>query len=425
MKETIRTAEESYKYPELFKPVTIGKIEIKNRVVMSPTFTGATEPGGYIGDRMIYFYAARAKGGTGLIITGPAMIEPTIVNASHMIPLLYDAPHMPGWSELAEMVHAWDAKVFVQVDSGGTGRVGAIFGNPNALAPSPVPIHMEPKYVVQKKAQKLWEKRGLDLASHYGIGRDFPVPKEIKNEDIHKLEDQIAHTIGMIKHCGFDGAELHFAHGIMGSNFLSPRTNLRTDEYGGSIENRTRYLRNCLQKARAKTGPDFALGFRISADEHLPGGLTPVETADICKLVEHLADFIDISTGTHHESHAYMEPEEDGTIIEEAAIIKKQVSIPVITSSVHNPASGNNAIKDGKTDMIALSRGLIADPEWANKARQGKPYVKCIKCLFGCSGRIDCGLPIRCEVNPRVLLEYQMPEYYKHNAPKKKTYYIE
>lgn len=191
------------------------------------------------------------------------------------------------------------------------------------------------------------------------------------------------------------------------------------------MENRTRYLRNCLEKARKRVGPDFALGFRISAAEHVPGGLVAEEAAEICKYVESLTDFIDVSTGVHHESHAFMEPEEDGTIIDEAAIIRQRVSVPVITVSVHNPATGNKAVKEGKSDMIALCRGLIADPEWANKAQEGKKYVRCIKCLFGCSGRVDCGLPIRCEVNPNVMLEYQMPEYYRSRAPHKRTYHVE
>jgi dimethylglycine catabolism A len=412
-------------YPELFQPIKIGKVEVKNRIVMAPTFTAATEPGGYIGDRLIYFYAARAKGGTGLIITSPATLEPTVIQVPMAIPFLYSPAHMPGWSELAETVHAWGARVFAQIDPGGAGRLGAIFGDPDALAPSAVPIKMEYRYVVPRRAEKLWKRRGLDLAAHLGVGKEFPVPKEIRNQDIHRLEDQIVHTIELVERCGFDGAELHFAHGIMGSNFLSPRTNLRTDEYGGSLENRTRYLRNILSKARQKVGPDFALGFRISASEHLPGGLEPEETAEMCKYVEPLTDFIDVSTGSHHESHAFMEPEEDGSIIEEAAVIKRKVNVPVITVSIHNPELANSAIKEGKTDLIASSRGLIADPEWANKAREGKPYVKCIKCLLGCCGRVDIGLPIRCEVNPNVMLEYQIPDYYRFIAPVKRTYHIE
>lgn len=415
----------SIKYPELFSPIKIGKTEVKNRIAMSATCTDAIEPGGFVGDRMVYFYAARAKGGVGLIFTGPAMIEPILTSVPYLNPFLYNAAHMPGWSELAETVHAWDAKIFVQVDPGGPGRLGSILGDPNALAPSVVPVSLDPEYVIQKKAQKLWRKRGLDLAAHYHIGRKFPIPKEIRIEEIHQLEDQIAGIVELVERCGFDGVELHTAHGVLGANFLSPRTNFRTDEYGGSLENRTRYLRNCLEKARQRVSPDFTLGLRISAVEHMPGGLTAEDTAEICKFVEDLTDFVDLSTGSHHESHAYFIPDEDGTVIEEAAIIKRKLKVPVITPSVHNPDLGNRAITEGKTDMIALSRGLIADPEWANKAREGKRYVKCIKCLLGCTGRVDIGLPIRCEVNPNVLLEYQMPEYYRVNAPYKKTYYVE
>ena len=425
MKQAGPADQGSRPYPELFKPLKIGGIEIKNRIAMAPTHVNAADPGGLIGDRIIYFYAARARGGVGLVVTGAAMIEPLQAAGAIPIPPLYNTSHMPGYSELAETVHAWGARVFVQVDTGGPGRLGAIMGDPNALAPSPVPITMEPANVIARKARKIWSRRGLDLAAHYHIGSIFPTPKEIRVEDVRQLEDRVAHTVELARHCGFDGAELHFANGILGANFLSPRTNIRTDEYGGSPENRTRFLRNCLLKARQRAGTDFALGFRVSAAEHLPGGLTAEDTAAICRSVEALTDFVDLSNGCHHESHIYMEPEEDGTILGDAAIIKRQLRVPVITASVHNPALAAQAIRDGATDMIALSRGLIADPEWANKAREGKPYVKCIKCLLGCTGRVDVGLPIRCEVNPRVLLEYQLPEYFRFNAPHPGTYHIE
>jgi len=416
----------SSKYPELFSPIKIGKVEIKNRIAMSPTCTDSIEPGGFVGDKMICFYAARAKGGVGLIFTGPAFIEPILTRVPYLNGFLYNASHMPGWSEFAETIHAWGAKAFVQVDPGGPGRMGALLGDTNALAPSPVPIHMDPELVYggQKKAQKLWAKRGLDLGTHYHIQKEYPLPKEIRIEEIHQLEDQVAHTVELCEQCGFDGAQLHCAHGVLSANFLSPRTNTRTDEYGGSLENRTRYIRECLEKARRKVSSNFALGIRISAAEHVPDGLTAEDTAEICKYVEDLTDFVDLSNGVHHESFVYMLPEEDGSVIEEAAVITSKVKVPVITPSVHNPELGNRAIKEGKTDMIALSRGLIADPEWANKAREGKPYVKCIKCLLGCAGRIDNGLPLRCEVNPNVLMEYLHPEYYRVNAPNKRTYKI-
>ncbi len=412
------------KYPDLFKPIKIGRVEIKNRIAMAPTLISATEPGGYLGDRFIQFYAARAKGGTGLIITGAAMTEPLHTGPTPVLPYLYNMTHMAGWTELAETVHAWGARIFAQVDSGGPGRFGSIMGDPGALAPSPVPIDIKYKNIVHPKAEIIWKKKGLDLSAHYNLSQTYPLPNEIRKEDIPLLEDRVAYTTSLVQQCGLDGVELHFANGIMGANFLSPHSNIRKDEYGGSPENRLRYLRNCLQKARKLVGPDFALGFRVSADEHLPGGRVPEETADLCQAVEELVDFVDISSGSHHESHVFMEPEEDGMILDEAAIIKKKLKVPVITASVHNPALGDEAIKNEKTDLIALGRGLIADPEWANKTLNGKPYVKCIKCLLGCCGRIDIGLPLRCEVNPQVLLEYQIPEFSRLNAPFKRTYIV-
>jgi 2,4-dienoyl-CoA reductase-like NADH-dependent reductase (Old Yellow Enzyme family) len=370
------------------------------------------------------FYAARARGGVGLVFTGPAMIEPEVSHVPYLNAFLYRPEHVPGWTEFAETMHAFGAKTFVQCDPGGPGRLGVIISGQSVPAPSPVPVKLDPEYVVQKKAAKLWEKRGLDLAKHYHIGKEFPVPREMTIEEIQQRIDKIADQVALVEWCGFDGAELHFAHGALGSNFLSPRTNKRTDRYGGSLGNRARYMTEILEKARKKVSSNFALGIRVSAAEKLPGGLTAEDTAEICRYVEELIDFVDLSIGVHHESHAYMIPEEDGTVIDDAAIIKSALKVPVITPSVHSPELGNNAIKNNKTDMIGLSRGLIADPEWANKVREGKPYVKCIKCILGCTGRIDIGMPLRCEVNPHVLQEYLQPEYYRVNAPKKRTYTI-
>lgn len=418
------TETNSLKYPELFQPIKIGKVEIKNRIAMSATCVDAIEPGGFVGDRIIYFFAARAKGGTGLVFTCPAEIEPAITSVKYMNPWLYNSLHLPGWSELAETIHAWGAKSFVEISPGGPGRLGALLGDGNALAPSPVPINMDPELVVAKKAAKLWKNRGLDLEKHYHIQKQYPLPKEITVEEIHRIEDQVANAVALAEQAGFDGVEVHAAHGVLGANFLSPKYNLRKDEYGGSMENRTRYIRNILERARKKVSSNFAIGIRISSSEHVPGGLTPEDTADICKYMESLVDFYDLSIGIHHETHAIFIPDADGTVIDEAAVIKKKVKVPVITPSVHNPELGNNAILEGKTDMVAQSRAQIADPEWANKVREGKPVRKCIKCLIGCTGRIDIGLPLRCEINPDVLLEYRDPQYDRRNAPNKRTFYI-
>jgi 2,4-dienoyl-CoA reductase-like NADH-dependent reductase (Old Yellow Enzyme family) len=414
----------SNNYPELFQPLKIGPVEIKNRFAMSATCLDAIEPGGFVGDRIIYFFAARARGGTGLIFTLPAEIEPNITSVKYMNPWLYNSLHLPGWSELAETIHAWGAKSFVEVSPGGPGRLGALLGDGNALAPSPVPIHMDPELVVSKKARKLWEKRGLNLEAHYHIQKVYPMPKEITVEEIHKIEDQVANAVYLSEHAGFDGAEVHTAHGVLGANFLSPHTNLRKDEYGGSMENRTRFTRNILERARKKISKNFALGIRISAAEHVPGGLAAEETAEICKYLEPYVDFFDLSNGVHHESHTFMIPDEDGTVIEEGAVIKRAVKVPVITPSIHNPELGSKAILGGKTDMMASSRQLIVDPDYPNKVREGKPYRKCIKCLLGCTGRIDIGLPLRCELNPNVLLEYRDLELDRRNAPIRKTFTI-
>ena len=224
--------------------------------------------------------------------------------------------------------------------------------------------------------------------------------------------ESYANTAAMARICGFDGVEVHHAHGYFGFSFLSPRLNLRTDHYGGSLENRTRFMRNSLLKSKQKAGKDFVIGIRISIDELMPGGLTHEEVKEICKQMESLgADFINLSTGCYDRWDSLF-PDEDGTMLDGAASIKKVVNIPVITPSVHDPDMAEKAIKDGKTDIISLGRGLLADPAWANKVAQGKKPVKCIRCNFGCLRRLlETGEAIRCEVNPELGMEQYNPEY--------------
>lgn len=418
------------KYQALFSPIKIGKVEIKNHIAMAPITHNGAEPGGFVGQKMISFFTARAKGGAGLIFSSPCVgkSHPSRLNAHpYGNAYLYTNEHKRGWSDLAEAVHAFDAKIFVQVGpaGGSEGRLAAFLGDPEPMACSPVPFYVAPETLPEKR-KKMWRKRGYDMAEFYKVGKKFAMPTEIPVDMIRNMENEFANTTQMVKECGFDGAELHFAHGIVTADFLSPRTNFRTDEYGGSLKKRVTFLRNSLEKTRERVGPDFALGFRITAAEHLPGGQTAEETAEMCALVEDLVDFVDLSCGVHHENFTYMSPEEDGLVLADSEIIAKKLKVPVLAPSVHNPDLANRAISEGKADMIALGRQLIADPEWANKVAEGKPYVKCLRCDLGCWRRFDLLLPIRCEVNPNVLLEYQMPEYQWVNAPYKgkKSYYM-
>jgi len=406
------------KYTEMFKPIRIGNIELKNRLAMAPVTTNYTQAG-YPNEQLVSFLAARAKGGVGLLVTPPAVNlfpgSPTHV----LFPLLSEKAHIPLWNEIVETIHAFGAKAFGQVLAGGVGRQTA--KGTKSKAPSRLPVVQIPPENIPKRSKEYEARKGLpSLWERY---KDIPEPDVLTIEEIEWIEDAYAKTIRLMKECGFDGAELHFAHGYLGDNFLSPRTNLRTDAYGGNFENRTRIFRNAIIKSRVQVGSDFVIGVRLTGNEHMTGGLTIEESSRIAKVGEKSGlDYIHLTSGCWEAVKWYV-PEEDGTMLPEAEVMKKTVKIPVITPAIHNPENVENALKEGKTDMVSLCRPLIADPEWVNKVAKGqeKKIKKCIRCL-GCLQRTRRALGLRCEVNREVGQERYNPEYHRISAPLSNQY---
>ena len=414
------------KYEALFQPIKINKVEIKNRIAMAPMCTFLNRHDGYMNDQTLAYFAARAKGGTGLIMTMPISCSPFTAARTPFYNLcLWDGTHKPGIAELAETIHYFGAKIFGQLTAFGAGRqskagVGRQRGLETVAASETEPYHISDNMVPEKMKEHC-KKRGWPI---WPVPfQDGDRPRAYTVDEIEMMEEDIARGAMFAKMCGLDGVEMHFPHGYGGYNFLSPRTNFRNDLYGGSFRNRTRVLRNSLIKARKLVGPDYCVAFRISAAEHMPGGLTVEDTAEICKAAEEWgADFIHLSDGCY-EAFKYFIPDEDGTILDEAGVIKSAVKIPVITPSVHDPDMAEKAIKEGKTDMVSLGRQLIADPDWANKVGSGKKFVKCIRCNIGCIRRILMQLPIRCELNRNAGYERFMPEYRMSLPPKKQSWY--
>jgi 2,4-dienoyl-CoA reductase (NADPH2) len=405
-------------YTEMFKPIKIGHVELKNRLAMAPVTTNYTQEG-YPTEQFIAFLAARARGGVGLIVAPPAVNlfpgSPTHVN----FPILSERAHIPVWNEVVETIHAFEARAFGQVLVGGVGRQTA--PGTTSKAPSPVPVLRIPPENIPQKAKEYEARKGLpSLWERYN---NLPAPEELTIEEIEWVEDAYAKTMGLMKACGFDGAELHFAHGYLGDNFHSPRTNLRSDEYGGSLENRARVIRNAIIKSREQVGNDFVIGVRLTGNEHMPGGLTPEESSGIAKVGEEVGlDYVHLTSGCWEAVKWYV-PEEDGTMLPEAEAMKKILNIPVITPAIHDPENAENAIKEGKTDMVSLCRPLISDPEWVNKVAKGQEgkIRKCIRCL-GCLQRTRRALGLRCEVNREVGQERYNPKYYRLSAPSWKKY---
>lgn len=368
---------------------------------------------GRITEQMKAFYVARAKGGVGLFIPGTITVSKG-VSARRVASgfEMMDHSFKPELANFAEILHMFGAKVFFQISLGFGQQSGSRAQWPDPRV-EPIAIsagqqRMLPESLPRKSVE-WYKKRGLDtpLATHSDV-----IPREATIEEIEEVENSTAEGSAALKTLGYDGMEIHCGHGYFGGETLSPLRNKRTDQYGGSLEKRMTFLKNVYFKTRAKVGKDFVIGMRISLDERVPGGQTLEDTKFICREMERLGiDYISLTDGCHEAWH-YTEPDESGAMLGGAAEIKKEVDIPVITASVNDPALAEKAIAEGKTDMIAMVRGLIADPNWANKAVQGKRVTECIKCNAGCWGRLWQGLPIRCTVNPEVGFEQYNPEYH-------------
>jgi 2,4-dienoyl-CoA reductase-like NADH-dependent reductase (Old Yellow Enzyme family) len=410
----------SEKYVEMFKPIRIRNVELKNRLVMAPATTNFSQAG-YPTEQQIAYVAARAKGGVGLIVTPPAKYTMPGSQAHVLAQNLSERAHMPIWNELVETVHAFGAKVFGQISLGVSGRQNLKGAKVKGV--SPLPVVRVPRENIPKGELEFEARKGL--TPFWDMYNDGPVPEELTIDEIQWIEDSCGHVARLMKGCGFDGAELHFAHGYLGDNFLSPRTNLRTDAYGGSFENRVRFFRNVVIKTRVQVGPDFVVGVRLTGEEHMPGGLGIEESSRVAKIGEELGlDYIHLTAGCWEAVKWYV-PDGDGTMLPQAEAMKRVVKIPVITPSVHSPGGVEEAIGSGKTDLVSHCRPLIVDPEWVNKVAGGEEnrIRKCIRCLV-CLRRTRHGLGMRCEVNREVGQERYVAEYTRRAAPQWKEFYL-
>jgi 2,4-dienoyl-CoA reductase-like NADH-dependent reductase (Old Yellow Enzyme family) len=300
---------------KLFEPIQINKLEVKNRICYAPTGKSHFTADGYMTDQAICYYVARAKGGTGLLI-----VEVCLPHAKYARPVrrllgCWDDSQLAGLKNLAEAVHASGAKVVVQESLGfGSQAMFPIEGE--VVAPSDVPTSIH--------------KGGAPRGLKYMEERAGETPRPLTKEEIAELEDAFALGAERIMKAGFDGLEIHGCHGYLIAQFLSPHSNKRQDAYGGSFENRLRLGLNLIKKSREKVGADFVIGFRMSGDEHIEGGYDLEEGQKIAQEIEKAgADYIHISSG-RYEVMNRMLPDEEGTMLQEAKVIKEAVKIPVI-----------------------------------------------------------------------------------------------
>jgi dimethylglycine catabolism A len=396
------------KYENLFKPIKIGPVEIKNRIGMAPMNLFFSEPDGSVSEQQIAYYAARAKGGVGLIVT--EAIRPSMegVNRTFYANLrLFDVNHQNRMSELFETIHCFGAKVFAQINIG-PGPQGSSARGFQPYAASAVAYELKKENITEVLLPRI-EKGQIYI--HF----NGEVPREMTLEEIRRDIEDCAKSCKMAVTAGADGIQIHAAHGYLLHSFLSARFNKRTDRYGGTLENRMRFLLEVMEKAREAAGPKVALGVRAVSHEHQPDGLVPDEVKMIVSELEKVGcDFFHVSSGSY-ESMRWMNCASDGMWDGETRALRSSIkSMPILGTGCHNPELADKAIGDGVYDMILHGRPLMADPDWANKAKEErtKDIVKCLRDME-CTARLFSGMPARCPQNPNLGRERYIPEYWR------------
>ncbi len=369
----------------LFTPISIGSMEVRNRIVMPPMGTGLGEPGGFVTERHMAYYEARAKGGVGLVIVEVTTVNPTRKYAPMTLSLDHDR-FIPGWAELVRAVHSHGARIAAQLLDPGP-ESSAMFSGTEPRGPSPV------------ASRTIRE-----------------VPRELSVEEIGGVVEDFGEAARRGREAGLDAVEIHAAHGYcMVGSFLSAFFNKRTDRYGGDLEGRARLLVEIIQAVKARAGGDFPVIVRLSGEDRIPGGRTIQETQFIASmLVEAGADALEISSGTvPHAFWAVIPPSGTPLAINAslAEAVKRVVPVPVIcVGRINTPQVAEFVIASGKADLVSMGRALIADPELPNKAASGRidQIVPCVADNHGCLSGPMRGKPSRCTVNPAMGREREM-----------------
>lgn len=327
-------------HTRLFSRITVGGVELKNRLIMAPTYLGYAGPGGTVSELLLEHYRLMAQSGVAMVVVENATIDHPVGSGSERTLRADTDANLNGMRRLAKAIQDAGAAACLQIN-----HAGRFAGIPEPLAPSAVET----------------------------FGR---MPRELTAAQIHAIVAKFAAAARRVKDAGFDMVELHGGTGYLLAEFVSPRTNRRQDEYGGSLQNRQRFALEVLAAVKAEVG-DFPVGYRFMADEWLPDGLHLEES---CRLAVALAAagvaYLSVMGGTYE---SFFLPEilekskHDGYMIDLAAAIRREVAVPVVAAG--RIATGDLAertLRAGSADLIGLARVLWADPEWVNKVRQGR-----------------------------------------------------
>ena len=377
-------------FVHLFRPIRIGNMEIPNRICHVPTDISSSHADGSVSGRDISHHETIARGGTGFIIVG-ATSPNHLTNRSTVTNLVADADtHIPGLARLAAAMHRYGARCAAQLQHAGR---QASLPRDGKQASNDVAVSLP------------WSQSHAIVYANADEKRK--TVHVLSTDEVIEIVEEFSEAAWRVKQAGFDAVELHSAHGYLISQFMSPYLNHRTDRFGGSFENRMRFPLAIIQSIQAKCGRDFPVLVRYSADEWVPGGRELPESVEVARVLERAGvAALDLSQCIQESPGAGFDPMQypEGWTMYASEAVKKAVAIPVINShSLRNPEYCERMLAEGKTDMIGLSRQLLADPYWPAKAKLGKVRAirRCISCLTGCwQESMMAKKEIACAINP-------------------------
>ncbi len=376
----------------LFAPIRLGRMEVRNRLVMPPMSVNfGVDEQGFVTEQHWVYLALRAKAGTGMIVMGGGTVHPDGLDLPRM-PRVWDDCYIPGLSRLTAEVKRYGARIGLQLLHGGRQAF-----HERRVAPSPLP----------------------SLAVVKGV------PRELAHGEIKELVVAHAEAARRARDAGFDFVEIHAAHGYLISEFLAPNANRRNDEYGGSFENRTRFLLEIVSAIKERCGRDYPLGVRYNGEDYVAEGWHLDEAVRLGPLLQAAgADWLHVSAGVYGSLPVTIPSmyQSFGCFVHLAEAVKRAVSVPVIAvGRIKDPVMADRLIAEGRADLVAMGRAHLVDPELAAKAAQGRlnELRPCIGCCRGCIQNVLAMSEATCVMNPELGREYRLGQPRPAARPKR------
>mgnify|MGYP004513212111 FL=1 len=404
------------KYPHLFSPLTIRGKVLKNRIVSSPhsggpnLYRAGNDGFSNLTETAALYFGNVARGGAAIVNTGHLGVDPRFTlgaNAERFNFFSKEAIHehqLPVMHMMTDLIHSYGSLASIELNHPGH------FGDP-----------VDPE-------QMLLGPVDVDMSTRETMAGGKNV-KGMDEEEMNRVADYFAEAALIGKRGGFDIVNIHAAHNWLLGEFFSPIENTRTDEYGGSVENRCRFPKMVLQRIREAVGEDMIIAMRFSAAEHLQGGITMEDAVKSIEIMQEVADIVQCSVGMIHdpftEGNTFpMQYMERGCNVPYAEEIRKHVHIPIeAIGGINEPEMAEAIVASGKADLVGMARSIIADPDWGNKAKEGRaedirPCIRCLRCL-NYSRRPQTGTSV-CTVNPRRIIHTPLPAV-SEGKPRKKV----